>query len=82
MQPPCSARRRFSSGEIFAIWSSFSHPVALTPKQPLSSAWWRIRHLDLIGEYLSRYAAWKVGDMDLLVLRHQREREGCNSPSR
>ena len=42
MQPPRSALRSFSSGEILAICSSVSQPVALTTKQPLSSAWWRI----------------------------------------
>ena len=40
--PSCSRRaarlRSFSSGEIFAICSSVSQPVALTTKQPLSSA--------------------------------------------
>ena len=38
VQPPRSALRSFSSGEIFAICASLSHPVALTTKQPLSSA--------------------------------------------
>ena len=42
MQPPLMARRSFSSGEIRAICSSVSQPVALTTKQPDSSAWWRI----------------------------------------
>jgi hypothetical protein len=41
MQPPRMPRRSFSSGEIRAICSSLSQPVALTTKQPLSSAWWR-----------------------------------------
>lgn len=42
MQPPVSALRSRSSGEMRAICSSVSQPVALTTKQPDSSAWWRI----------------------------------------
>ena len=42
MQPPRSALRSFSSGEILAICASVRQPVALTTKQPDSNAWCRI----------------------------------------
>ncbi len=41
-QPPRSALRMRSSGVMASIWASSSQPVALTTKQPASSAWWRI----------------------------------------
>ena len=71
MQPPRSALRIFSSGEIFAICSSVSQPVALTTKQPLSKRVVADRHLDLLGENRSNHRAGKLGDVDFFVLRHQ-----------
>lgn len=42
LQPPRSAGCRAGSRVIASICASVSQPVALTTKQPDSSAWWRI----------------------------------------
>ncbi len=72
MQPPVSALRSFSSGEMRAICSSVSQPVEVDHEAARFQRVVADRHLDLLGEDRSHQRAGELRDVDLLVLRHQR----------